>query len=108
MSSSGEQFVRLESGIELCHETFGSPDDPAVLLIMGLGGPMGWWDSELCNGLADRGFFVIRYDNRDTGRSTKLRQHRVTRADIVRAFAPKSRPFGGDAPIDPVLPASAR
>jgi pimeloyl-ACP methyl ester carboxylesterase len=59
---------------------------------MGLGGPMGWWDSELCNGLADRGFFVIRYDNRDTGRSSKLRQHRVTRGDIVRAFTGRARP----------------
>jgi pimeloyl-ACP methyl ester carboxylesterase len=90
--STGEQFAHLESGIELCYETFGSPDDPAVLLIMGLGGPMGWWDSELCNGLADHGFFVIRYDNRDTGRSTKLRQYRVTRGDIVRAFAGRARP----------------
>ena len=90
--TTGEQFARLESGIELCYETFGSPDDPAVLLIMGLGGPMGWWDSELCTGLADRGFFVIRYDNRDTGRSTKLRQHRVTRGDLLRAFAGRARP----------------
>jgi pimeloyl-ACP methyl ester carboxylesterase len=90
--STDEQFAQLESGIELCYETFGSPGDPAVLLIMGLGGPMGWWDSELCTGLADRGFLVIRYDNRDTGRSTKLRQHRVTRADIFRAFAGRARP----------------
>jgi pimeloyl-ACP methyl ester carboxylesterase len=90
--SSGEQFARLESGIELCYETFGSSDDPAVLLIMGLGGPMGWWDSELCSDLADHGFFVIRYDNRDTGRSTKLRQHRVTRGDLVKAFAGRARP----------------
>jgi pimeloyl-ACP methyl ester carboxylesterase len=89
--SSGEQFAHLESGIELCYETFGSPDDPAVLLIMGLGGPMGWWDSELCAGLAEHGFFVIRYDNRDTGRSTKLRQHRVTRGDILKAFAGRAR-----------------
>jgi pimeloyl-ACP methyl ester carboxylesterase len=92
LSSSGEQFVRLESGIELCYETFGSPSDPAVLLIMGLGGPMGWWDTELCADLSDHGLFVIRYDNRDTGRSTKLRQHRVTRADILRAFAGRARP----------------
>jgi len=90
--SSGEQFAHLESGIEICYETFGSPDDPAVLLIMGLGGPMGWWDSELCTDLADRGFFVIRYDNRDTGRSTKLRQHRITRTDILKAFAGRGRP----------------
>ncbi len=90
--SSGEQFARLESGIELCYETFGSSDDPAVLLIMGLGGPMGWWDSELCTDLANHGFFVVRYDNRDTGRSTKLREHRVTRGDLLRAFAGRARP----------------
>jgi len=90
--STNEQFVHLESGIELCYETFGSPDDPAVLLIMGLGGPMGWWDSEFCTDLAEHGFFVIRYDNRDTGRSTKLRQHRVTRSDLLKAFAGRVRP----------------
>lgn len=90
-SGGGEQFARLESGIELCYETFGSQDDPAVLLIMGLGGPMGWWDREFCTELAGRGFFVIRYDNRDTGRSTKLRQHRVTRGDILKAFAGRAR-----------------
>jgi pimeloyl-ACP methyl ester carboxylesterase len=90
--STGEQFAHLGSGIELCYETFGSSDDPAVLLIMGLGGPMGWWDSELCAALADHGFFVIRYDNRDTGRSTKLRQHPVRRSDVVRGFAGRARP----------------
>lgn len=83
---SGEQFAQLKSGIELCYETFGSPDDPPVLLIMGLGGPMGWWDTELCTQLAERGLFVIRYDNRDTGRSTKLRQYRVRRGDVIKAF----------------------
>ncbi len=90
--STGEQFAQLSSGIELCYETFGSENDPAVLLVMGLGGPMGWWDAELCAGLAEHGFFVIRYDNRDTGRSTKLRQHRVRRADIFKAFAGRVRP----------------
>jgi pimeloyl-ACP methyl ester carboxylesterase len=86
MAGSGELFAALPSGIDLCHETYGSPDDPAILLIMGLGGPMGWWSPEFCEQLAGRGFFVIRYDNRDTGRSTKLRQHRVKRLDVVRAF----------------------
>jgi pimeloyl-ACP methyl ester carboxylesterase len=83
---SGELFASLPSGIDICYETFGSPDDPAVLLIMGLGGPMGWWTPAFCEELAERGFFVIRYDNRDTGRSTKLRQHEVSRTDVVRAF----------------------
>jgi len=87
MTGSGELFATLPSGIDICYETFGSADDPAVLLIMGLGGPMGWWSTQFCELLAGRGFFVIRYDNRDTGRSTKLRQHRVGRTDIVRAFS---------------------
>ncbi|MGQ2910632.1 alpha/beta fold hydrolase [Aeromicrobium sp.] len=87
MAGSGEQFAHLPSGIDLCFETFGDPSDPPVLLVMGLGGPMGWWDSEFCERLVARGYFVIRYDNRDTGRSTKLRQHRVSRIDILKAVA---------------------
>ncbi|MBF4764286.1 alpha/beta fold hydrolase [Nocardioides islandensis] len=53
---------------------------------MGLGGPMTWWDPALCRMLAERGFYVIRFDNRDTGRSTKV-PGRVTRSMLVRAFA---------------------
>ena len=91
MSGSGEQFASLPSGIDLCYETFGKPDDPPVLLIMGLGGPMNWWSTEFCERLAARDLFVIRYDNRDTGRSTKLRQHRVTKADIFRTALGRGR-----------------
>jgi len=102
MTGSGEQFASLSSGIDLCYETFGSPDDPPVLLIMGLGGPMNWWNTEFCERLAKRDFFVIRYDNRDTGRSTKLRQHRVTKRDIVQAALGRGRaPYSiGDLAID--------
>lgn len=57
------------NGVELCYEEFGSPDAPPVLLIMGLGGPMFWWEDDFCSALAERGFRVIRYDNRDVGRS---------------------------------------
>ena len=85
MSGSGEQFTDLPSGITLCFETFGSPEAPPVLLVMGLGGPMNWWDTSFCERLADEGLFVIRFDNRDTGRSTHLREHRVGRPDIVKA-----------------------
>lgn len=91
MTRSDEQFASLPSGIDICYETFGSADDPAVLLVMGLGGPMGWWSLEFCERLANRGFFVIRYDNRDTGRSTKLKQHRVGRSDIFKAFAGRGK-----------------
>ncbi|WP_375002528.1 alpha/beta fold hydrolase [Aeromicrobium sp. CTD01-1L150] len=85
MAGSGEQFAHLPSGIDICHETFGDTADPPVLLVMGLGGPMGWWAMEFCEELAAEGLFVIRYDNRDTGRSTKLRQYHVSKLDIVKA-----------------------
>ncbi len=56
--------------VELCAESFGDPSDPPVLLIMGMGGSMLWWDEEFCRMVAGGGRFVIRYDHRDTGRST--------------------------------------
>ncbi len=83
---SEEQFTTVDDGVEICFQTFGDPSDPALLLVMGLGGPMTWWDPELCTKLADHGFFVIRYDNRDTGRSTKLKHARVGRGDLAKAF----------------------
>lgn len=95
MGSSGEQFASLPSGIDLCYETFGNTDDPAILLVMGLGGPMGWWSNEFCARLASKGYFVIRFDNRDTGRSTKLRQHKVGKADVLRAYVGLAKaPYG--------------
>ena len=57
------------NGVELCAEAFGDPADPPVLLVMGSGGSMLWWDEGFCRLLADGGRFVIRYDHRDTGRS---------------------------------------
>ena len=92
MTRSGEQFASLPSGIDICYETLGDPDNPAILLVMGLGGPMGWWSEDFCERLSSRGYFVIRYDNRDTGRSTKLRQHQVGKVDLVRAFAGLGKP----------------
>ncbi|HEU4974447.1 MAG TPA: alpha/beta hydrolase [Baekduia sp.] len=67
-----ERFADVGGGITICYETFGSPDDPPVLLIMGLGMQMLAWDERFCQDLAGRGFFVIRYDNRDAGRSTHI------------------------------------
>ena len=66
-----ESFCRVGE-VELCYETFGDPADPAMLLIMGLGTQMLGWQEEFCEQLAARGFHVIRYDNRDIGRSTIL------------------------------------
>ncbi|GAB3923128.1 hypothetical protein GCM10029976_012900 [Kribbella albertanoniae] len=58
------------NGVELCAETFGDPGDPAVLLIHGGTASMLWWDAAFCAKLAGYGRYVIRYDQRDTGRST--------------------------------------
>ncbi len=60
------------NGIELEYESFGDPSKPTVLLIMGLGVQMLGWDERFCNMLADRGFHVVRFDNRDIGLSTKI------------------------------------
>jgi pimeloyl-ACP methyl ester carboxylesterase len=64
-----ERMIEL-GGVELCTETFGAPGDPPVLLIMGNGASMLWWDDAFCAALAAGGRFVMRYDHRDTGRST--------------------------------------
>jgi pimeloyl-ACP methyl ester carboxylesterase len=56
--------------VAICVETFGDPAAPAILLIHGASASMLWWESELCERIAAAGRFVIRYDNRDTGRST--------------------------------------
>lgn len=63
-----ERMIEAD-GVELCTEPFGDPADPAVLLVMGLGASMLWWEDGFCRMLADEGRFVIRYDHRDTGRS---------------------------------------
>jgi pimeloyl-ACP methyl ester carboxylesterase len=64
--------VTLPSEIELEYETFGSPDDPALLLVMGFTAQMIAWDERFCQQIADHGRFVIRFDNRDCGLSSKL------------------------------------
>jgi len=64
-----EQFADV-GDIRLCYETFGERGNTPMLLIMGLGTQMLAWHEDFCRELAGRGFFVIRYDNRDVGRST--------------------------------------
>lgn len=60
------------NGIEIGYETHGDPSGEPLLLVMGLGAQLIAWPMELCDALVDRGFFAIRYDNRDTGLSTKF------------------------------------
>ena len=67
---SAANVTEVGRDVEICSETFGKRDDPAILLIMGAMASMLWWPDEFCRRLAAAGRFVIRYDNRDTGRST--------------------------------------
>jgi pimeloyl-ACP methyl ester carboxylesterase len=75
-SAAGARTERFcDTGdVRLCYETVGDPSQPALLLIMGLGGQMITWHDDFCELLADSGFQVIRFDNRDCGRSTRLEQ----------------------------------
>jgi pimeloyl-ACP methyl ester carboxylesterase len=73
MHSFGDEQLAPVNGIELCYQELGDPDGEPLLLVMGLATQMIAWDEELCAMLAERGFRVVRFDNRDIGRSTKLR-----------------------------------
>src|SRR4051812_37865926 len=64
--------AQINDDIRLEYDTFGSPEDPALLLVMGFMAQMTAWRDAFCKLLADRGLFVIRYDNRDCGLSTKF------------------------------------
>jgi len=77
------------NGVELCTEAFGEPGDPPILLIMGIGASMLWWEEGFCRMLAGRRRFVIRYDHRDTGRSTTYPPGRpgYTGVDLARDAA---------------------
>src|SRR3954469_22237877 len=82
-----EETARV-GDVELCYETFGERANPTVLLVMGLATQMLGWREDFCAQLADRGFHVVRYDNRDVGRSTRFSQHRPpTVAQVIRRDA---------------------
>ena len=68
-----ERFCDVGRGITLCYETFGDPADPPALLIMGLAVQMLAWHEDFCRALSERGLYVVRFDNRDIGRSTHMR-----------------------------------
>jgi pimeloyl-ACP methyl ester carboxylesterase len=73
------------NGVALCAEAFGDPAAPPILLVMGTGGSMLWWDEGFCRRLAGGGRFVVRYDHRDTGRSVTYEpgRPRYTGGDLV-------------------------
>ena len=87
-----EQFCDV-GDVTLCYETFGDPADPTLLLIMGLGTQMIAWRVEFCEQLAGHGFHVVRFDNRDIGRSSKVDGPVPTLTQLLTA-----QPEGGRLP----------
>ncbi len=79
-----ERFCTLADGHEVCFETFGDPSDPALLLTMGLATQMLGWHEDFCDALAGRGFHVIRYDNRDVGRSQRMNGRVPSTLELLR------------------------
>ncbi len=77
--------TKVATGIEIEFETFGSPSNPAVLLVSGFTAQMLMWPAEFCRLIADAGFHVIRFDNRDCGLSTKLDGAEVDTDGVIRA-----------------------
>ena len=83
MPSFGDEQFASANGIELCYQEMGDPEGEPLLLVMGLATQMIAWDEVFCGMLAERGFRVVRFDNRDIGRSTKLTAAGVPgRADL--------------------------
>ena len=79
------------NGLEIWYETIGDPDGVPLLLVMGLGAQAISWDTDFCETLADRGFYVIRFDNRDVGLSTKIESSQIDfAAQFAKAFAGES------------------
>ena len=74
-----------DKAVTITYETFGEAADPPVLLVMGFGTQLLGWDADFCRMLAARGRYVIRYDNRDCGLSTKFDEHPVRLGDFIAA-----------------------
>jgi len=74
-----EKYVKA-NGVRLAYEAFGDPANPAIVLMMGLGTQLIGWPIALCEGLVDRGFYVIRFDNRDIGLSEKMENAHIPQA----------------------------
>ncbi|WP_328719303.1 alpha/beta fold hydrolase [Streptomyces sp. NBC_00247] len=75
--------VVVSPEVSIAYESFGDPGDPPVLLVMGLGAQMLAWHEDFCRALAHRGRYVIRYDNRDCGLSTRFDDHPVDTGEFI-------------------------
>ena len=86
MREPDERFAKV-GGLELCYEEFGDPDGEPMLMVMGLATQMIGWHEEFCAELADHGYRMIRYDNRDVGHSSRLDRAAVpSRAEMMLGF----------------------
>ena len=84
-------MARIEAnGIEIEYETLGDPMAAPLLLVMGLGAQLASWDDDFCTELAGRGFYVIRFDNRDAGLSTKMVD--AGEPDVISALSGNPHP----------------
>ncbi|MBE2222647.1 MAG: alpha/beta hydrolase [Anaerolineae bacterium] len=81
------------NGIQICYDAFGNPNNPALLLVGGLSMQLIGWDEALCTMLAERGYWVIRYDNRDTGLSTKFAEAGTPNIMAAMQGLPISAPY---------------
>jgi pimeloyl-ACP methyl ester carboxylesterase len=86
-----EAFAEVGEGITLCYEALGSPGDPALMLIMGLGNQLFEWPRPLCLQLVEAGYRVVRFDNRDAGRSTYV-DGEIDMVEVVGAIAQLREP----------------
>lgn len=97
-----EEFCDVGRGITLCYETFGDPSDPTVLLIMGLSSQMIVWDDEFCEKIAAAGHHVVRFDNRDIGRSTQMSFRPPSVGQLLRRRFPPEQYTLSDMAADTV------
>jgi pimeloyl-ACP methyl ester carboxylesterase len=95
-----EQFCDVGRGITLCYETFGERSNPSALLIMGLGTQMLAWQEDFCRELAARGLHVVRFDNRDIGRSTHVTGRPPSVPQLLRRSSRAARYTLGDMADD--------
>jgi pimeloyl-ACP methyl ester carboxylesterase len=99
---SREDHVAVGRGIELCYDSFGDAAAPPVLLIAGLGQQKHTWPEELAAAIAERGYRVIRFDNRDVGRSTHANFPKPNPLAILRGGSDKRQYHLGDMARDTV------
>ncbi|MEV0009902.1 alpha/beta hydrolase [Streptomyces sp. NPDC051840] len=80
-------IIAVSPEVSIAYQTFGDESDPPILLVMGFGAQMLAWHEDFCRALADRGRYVIRYDNRDCGLSTGFDDHPVDMGKFIAAVS---------------------